>query len=376
MAPGSCEKLSAFLESASQGVLAADSVGTILLVNARLVELFGYTRNELLGRTIEVLLPDRFRGAHARYRQRYFLHPREGPMASSMELAGRRKDGSEFPLEISLSYAREAGETVALAFISDITSRKRDEERLREAAKLESLGVLAGGVAHDFNNLLVGIMGNASLALEELEPGDPARAFIVDALKASERAADLVRQLLAYSGKGKFTLGELDLSRLIAASADKIRASVPKTIGIRLELADDLPLVEADPSQMQQLVTNLVMNSVEAIGDRSGKVIVRTAAEVTSSAAQVRLEVEDDGCGMDAATREKIFDPFFSTKFAGRGLGLAAVQGMVRAHAGTIEVETAPGCGSTFTVRLPGFTRAAQNSAWAANREGARPGLP
>ncbi|HXN46039.1 MAG TPA: ATP-binding protein, partial [Bryobacteraceae bacterium] len=243
-------------------------------------------------------------------------------------------------------------ETVVLAFLTDITERKRNEERLREAAKFESLGILAGGVAHDFNNLLVGIMGNASLALEEMGPGAPGRDLIESALRASERAAELVRQLLAYAGQGRFTRGPVDLSQVVQRTADSIRASIPPAVELQLELAPGLPAVEADRVQMQQLVTNLVINGSEAIGDRRGTLIVRTAAE-QGSPAQVRLEVEDDGCGMDAATRARIFDPFFTTKFPGRGLGLAAVQGMVRAYAGTVEVETAPGRGSRFTVRLP-----------------------
>jgi PAS domain S-box-containing protein len=349
-------KLSAFLESASQGVLAVDSRGTILLLNAKMEEMFGYPRDELVGGAVEVLVPDRFRGSHLDSRRGFSENPHKRPMGLGMELAGRRKDGSEFPVEISLSYVRDGDDMVALAFLTDITDRKRSEERLREAAKLESLGVLAGGVAHDFNNLLVGIMGNASLALEEMEPGAPGRDLVESALKASERAAELVRQLLAYTGKGRFTLGHVDLSQLVAKTAERIRSSIPETVALRLDLAPGLPPVQADRTQMQQLVVNLVINGAEAIGDRPGTLIVRTAAEH----AQVRLEVEDDGCGMDAATREKIFDPFFSTKFAGRGLGLAAVQGLVRAHSGSIEVETAPGRGSKFTVRLPAAASASQ----------------
>jgi len=346
------ERLNAFLESASQGVLAVNGSGAILLVNARLEEIFGYAREELLGRPVEILVPERFRGEHLGFRKEYFDNPRKRSVGGGMELAGRRKDGAEFPVEVGLSYVREGQETVVLAFLTDITERKRNEERLREAAKFESLGILAGGVAHDFNNLLVGIMGNASLALEEMGPGAPGRDLIESALRASERAAELVRQLLAYAGQGRFTRGPVDLSQVVQRTADSIRASIPPAVELQLELAPGLPAVEADRVQMQQLVTNLVINGSEAIGDRRGTLIVRTAAE-QGSPAQVRLEVEDDGCGMDAATRARIFDPFFTTKFPGRGLGLAAVQGMVRAYAGTVEVETAPGRGSRFTVRLP-----------------------
>ena len=352
------ERLGAFLESASQGVLAVNGSGTILLVNARMEEMFGYAREELLGNAVEILVPERFRPAHLGFRKEYFNNPRRRPVGAGTELAGRRKDGTEFPLEIGLSYVLDGEETVVLAFLTDITERKRNEERLREVAKFESLGILAGGIAHDFNNLLVGIMGNTSLALEEMDPEAPGRDLIEGALRASERAAELVRQLLAYSGKGRFTRSPVDLSRVVQKTADSIRSSIPPAVTVLLELAPGLPLVEADGVQMQQLVTNLVINGTEAIGDRRGTLTVRTAAE-QGSPAQVRLEVEDNGCGMDAATRARIFDPFFTTKFPGRGLGLAAVQGMVRAYSGTVEVETAPGRGSRFTVRLPAVSAAA-----------------
>jgi PAS domain S-box-containing protein len=356
---GEEDKLRALLESASQGVLAVDSRGVILMVNAKTEELFGYRREELLGTTLEVLLPAGLRHAHVEQRSEFFRNPRKRPMGLGLELAGRKKDGTEFPLEVSLSYVRDAGGTTALALITDITYRKRNEEHLREVAKLESLGVLAGGIAHDFNNLLVGVMGNASLALDEIPAGSPARSMIQGVIDASERAANLVRQLLAYSGRGRFTIGPVDLSRLIVESKNLIRASIPKTAELRFELAEGAPAVEGDASQLQQVVMNLAVNGGEALGERPGTVVLRTAAERDQRGCElVRLEVEDDGCGMDAATREKIFDPFFTTKFTGRGLGLAAVHGIVRAHKGTVEVSTTPGQGSKFTVRFPAGRRA------------------
>ena len=355
------DKLRAFLESASQGILAVDCRGAILLVNEKTEEMFGYSRQELLGHPVELLLPEGYRSAHSGHRAEYFRNPRKRPMGVGLDLTGRKKDGSEFPVEISLSHVRDGRESVALAFVTDITGRKRNEERLREAAKLESLGVLAGGIAHDFNNLLVGIMGNASLALEETVPGSPARGMLRGVIEASERAASLVRQLLAYSGKGRFQIGPVDLSKLVAESAGIMRTSVAQAVKLRFELADGLPAIETDASQMQQLVMNLVINGGEAIGERPGTVVVRTAFDPEPAAA-VRLEVQDDGCGMDAATKERIFDPFFSTKFTGRGLGLAAVQGIVRTHRGSIEVQTALGRGSKFTVRLPVSVRKANEA--------------
>jgi two-component system cell cycle sensor histidine kinase/response regulator CckA len=349
--------LRAFLESASQGILALGGRGAILLVNEKIEEMFGYRREELLGQPLELLLPEKYRDVHAVHRGDYFRNPRKRPMGVGLELEARRKDGSEFPVEISLSYVREGRETTVLAFVTDITARKQNEERLREAAKLESLGVLAGGIAHDFNNLLVAILGNASLALEATLPGSPVQNMMRGVIEASERAASLVRQLLAYSGKGRFLVGQVDLSLLIAGEASRLRALVPPAVELRFELADGLPPIETDATQMQQLVANLVANAGEAIGQGPGVVTVRTASGPDPDT--VLLEVEDDGHGMDALTKEKIFDPFFSTRFTGRGLGLAAVHGIVRAHGGSVEVESAPGQGSKFTVRLPAPERAA-----------------
>jgi PAS domain S-box-containing protein len=349
-------RLRTFLESASQGILAVDGSGAILLVNEKIEEMFGYRREELLGQPLEILLPEQSRSVHAAHRGEYFRNPRRRPMGVGFELAARRNDASEFPVEISLSYVREGREITALAFVTDITARKRNEERLREAAKVESLGVLAGGIAHDFNNLLVSIMGNASLALDVTPPGSPVHDMMRGVIEASERAASLVRQLLAYSGKGRFLVGQVDLSLLIAGKASQLRTLVPPAVELRLDLAEGLPPIETDAAQMQQLVANLVANAGEAIGEGPGVVTVRTACGPDPGT--VLLEVEDDGHGMDAATQERIFDPFFSTRFTGRGLGLAAVHGIVRAHGGSVQVESAPGRGSKFKVRLPAPERA------------------
>jgi len=227
--------------------------------------------------------------------------------------------------------------------------------------------VLAGGVAHDFNNLLTGIMGHSSLALEVLEPSHPAFSMVENVLFASERAAALTRQLLAYSGRGKFVLEPVDLSRLLREIAALVRMSIPKSAAVSLDLDDRIPGVLADPTQMQQLAMNLVINAAESLQGRPGTVFVRTGSrhlDETEAARRgaafelhpglhVWLEVRDTGCGMDAATLKKIFDPFFSTKFTGRGLGLSAVQGIVRGHKGSLEVESAPGQGTTFRVFIP-----------------------
>jgi PAS domain S-box-containing protein len=255
--------------------------------------------------------------------------------------------------------------------VMDITDHKRTEDQLRHTQKLESLGVLAGGVAHDFNNLLVGIMGNASLALDVLGNGSPARPMLENALRASERAAHLTRQMLAYSGKGRFHIEPIDVSELVRDMAPLVGTSIPRHVQLRLELQPDLPPVEGDAGQLQQVVMNLLINAAEAVPEeQNGTVLVTTGVQHADEnyvrgqfipgqlqpGNYVFLEVHDTGSGMDEETRTKIFDPFFTTKFTGRGLGLAATLGIVRGHKGAIKVYSVPGRGSTFKVLLPAMT--------------------
>ncbi|MGC9970155.1 MAG: response regulator [Bryobacteraceae bacterium] len=263
----------------------------------------------------------------------------------------------------------------ALAFgVVQVLMRKRaeraaraSEELLRQAQKMESIGLLAGGVAHDFNNLLTSIMGNASLLQDEVF--EESRGQLDSILLATEKAADLTRQLLAYAGKGRLVVENLNLSRIVRDMTDLLRASIPKKVTLKLALKPDLPGVEEDRGQLQQIVMNLVINGAEAIGaDQTGTVTITTGAQEVSETERISdevtgrslapgsyvcIEVADTGCGMDNETRRKIFDPFFTTKFMGRGLGLAAVAGIIRAHSGAIQLDTAPGKGATFRAFLP-----------------------
>jgi signal transduction histidine kinase/CheY-like chemotaxis protein len=241
------------------------------------------------------------------------------------------------------------------------------ERRFLHAQKLESLGVLAGGIAHDFNNLLQAMMGNLDLALEGAQSGAEEREAIGQAAVAARRAADLTRQLLAYTGKGRFVIRPLDLSAMVRENANLLRASVPHTCAIELRLADGLPAIEADAGQVQQVVMNLITNAADAIGPRPGTITVSTRraaggpsalegsrlAGVEPADAYVAVEVSDTGCGMDPATSERMFDPFFSTKGVGRGLGMSALLGIVRGHRGGIFVESLPGSGTTVRVLFP-----------------------
>ena len=251
--------------------------------------------------------------------------------------------------------------------------RKEIEARMQHAQRLESLGVLAGGIAHDFNNLLTGILGYADLAQMELPAGSPARELIGSALTGAQRAAELTRQMLAYSGRGKFVVQPLDISRVIEEMGHLLQVSISKRCTLRYEFAPGLPAVEADAAQLRQIIMNLITNASEAIGDRPGSITVRTGLRFCDRAwlagtyvdeglpegQYVYIEVSDTGLGMSEATRARIFDPFFTTKATGRGLGLSAVLGIVRGHHGALTVRSEPGMGTTFSVMFPASGREA-----------------
>ncbi|MBN1555917.1 MAG: response regulator [Phycisphaerae bacterium] len=256
----------------------------------------------------------------------------------------------------------------------DITDRKKAEEerlalqlQMQQTQRLESLGVLAGGVAHDFNNLLMVILGNIDLALKDLSDHSPIRELIENVKTASLRASELTNQMLAYAGKGRLKIQDVSLNDLIHEMTHLLQVSISRKAEVQYDLADNLPYVEGDPAQLRQIVMNLITNASEALGNEPGKIHVRTDVitvdEKTLSktylndnlpAGQyVRFEVSDNGHGIDEEHLTKIFEPFFTTKFTGRGLGLAAVLGITRSHKGAIDVASENGDGTTFTVLLP-----------------------
>jgi two-component system cell cycle sensor histidine kinase/response regulator CckA len=276
----------------------------------------------------------------------------------------------------------EARVEQALSFSLDVTERRRvehEQARLREqmqhTQKLESLGVLAGGIAHDFNNLLLVIAGNAELAQQAVGASDPASEYLEDALGATRTAADLCRQMLAYAGRGRFVIDAIDLSRLVGEMTQLIGVSISKGAHLTRDLAPGLPAVEGDSSQLRQVVLNLITNASDAIGERQGAITVRTRlvrldggplAGVASTQPlepgdYVLLEVEDTGCGIDDATRARMFEPFFSTKASGRGLGLSATLGIIRQHRGVILVDSTPSVGTLIRIYFPALANADVN---------------
>lgn len=303
------------------------------------------------------------------FRRAYQGHVVELPETNiSYERAGRRR---AIALEQLLFPVRdEQGRVQAvISLCHNVTERKVARER--DSQRLESLGVLAGGIAHDFNNLLAAMLGHVDLAAFKLPHDHPSRPDLEVARKAIDRAADLTRQMLAYSGRGKIQVRLVDLSEVVRDNLRLLRVALPKRVQVDSQLAQGLPAIAADAGQLQQVVMNLVTNAAEAIGPDGGTVRVTTHArdlgletEELSGLAGARLpsgehvflEVADEGCGMDEETAARMFDPFFTTKATGRGLGLSAVLGIVRAHNGGISVRSAPGQGSTFRVAFPAYS--------------------
>jgi PAS domain S-box-containing protein len=341
--------------------------------NAAAVRIFGFQRPETLGKSItELIVPREIRPSVQSVLQA-LLQGMGGThnVNDNLTLDGRRITCQWH----NTALVDRSGKIVGgVSMGQDITEQKRTEEhrkkledQMQQVQKLESLGVLAGGIAHDFNNLLMAILGNADLALAELPSHSPGRDHIREIEIASRRAADLCRQMLAYSGKGRFIVETVSLSDLVGEMVHLLKTSISKKALLNLNLEKNLPNIRADITQIRQIVMNLVINASEAIGERSGVITVSTGAmecpadylrevylnENLTPGFYVWLEVSDTGCGMDAATKSRIFEPFFTTKFTGRGLGLSAVLGIVRGHKGALKIYTEQGKGTTFKLLFP-----------------------
>jgi PAS domain S-box-containing protein len=332
----------ATFDTIGDGLAVVDSEGRILRCNGSFARLLGFPTSELLGELCYELWEDLPR------EKQPFFRAIESRRRETLEL---EYDSRRLSVMLDPMFDDSGNSTGAVQIISDVTEQRQLEEQFRESQKFETIGTLAAGVAHDFNNLLTSIMGNASLVLGDLPIESNYRDKLQDVLRASQRAADLTRQLLAYSGKGRHFLQKVDLSSLVLHIQSLIEAAVPKKVTLELHLTPRLSKIDADATQVQQVILNLVSNAVEAIGEDAGVISIRTGADGRES---VYLEVQDNGCGMEAETKARIFDPFFTTKFTGRGLGLAAVAGICRTHKAFIQVTSSPGEGSIFRISFPG----------------------
>ena len=359
-------------------------------VNRRISEISGYTEEELLEMPILNLVhPEDLE----RVREEIILYDSGKATNRLFECRIVTKNGQSRWIELFGASFIYEGEHAVLNNFVDITERKNAEKerqklesQLQHAQKLESIGTLAGGIAHDFNNLLTSILGNAELAVMHIPHFSPAINNLEEIGTAARRAADLCSQMLAYSGKGQFVVRAIDLTSLVKEMSQLLEVSISRKASLNYEFSEDIPAIEADAPQMHQIVMNLIINASEALGDGGGAITVKTGAMQCDqeylrdtylggelpAGKYVFVEVSDTGCGMESETLEKIFDPFFSTKFTGRGLGLAAVLGIVRGHRGAITVHTEPGKGTIFRVLFPcseqpvqvAANRGAEAAAW------------
>jgi len=358
-----------FLDFVPDAIIGVDGEGRIVLANGHAEQMFEYDRDQLIGQRVELLVPGRFKERHPEHRQSYFREPRRRPMGAGLELFARRRDGTEFPVEISLSSLHLRGETIATAAIRDISKRAESERekalqtQLDRARRLESVGQLAGGIAHDFNNILGVIMNYAEFVVDEVEPGSRAQADAEEIRKAADRAVALTRQLLIFSRREVAKPEVLFLREAILELENLLRRALGERIELSVQFDAETTPVEIDRGQLEQVLVNLAVNARDAMPEGGRLVIEVERAELdeeyaymhpdTKPGTYARLKVSDTGVGMDAEVAERIFEPFFTTKEEGTGLGLATVYGIVTGAGGRIDVYSEPGVGTTIKVHLP-----------------------
>ncbi len=362
--------MQAIVATVSEGLIVFDPTGQCLVFNPQVQAITGYSREDAES---SGMFRRMFPARNLRVQAVVTWHRAwRGEDLVNQEWRIVRRDGAVRDVLVSTRILGE--DRQLLMAVRDVTAKRRAEDerwaverRLREAERLESLGVMAGGIAHDFNNLLQAILGYTELAAATISENTPAAAALDEVRRAGLRAADLTRQMLAYAGRTRFVPQRVDLSRVVVRARSLLAASLASNHRLELDVADDLPSVDADPAQLRQVLINLVANAAEALSDHGGQVILRTGVRVCDAEYLARcypadalvpgkyawIEVEDDGCGMSVAVQARVFDPFFSTKFTGRGLGLAAVLGIVRSHRGALAVTSQPQRGTTIRVLLP-----------------------
>ena len=352
-------------ETAPIGILLTNEQGMVIDANTQALCMFGYDRVELIGESIEMLVPERFRCSHEGQRSSYMKEPHTRPMAVGRELTARRKDGTEFAVEIALAPLATDNGVLVSSTILDITERKKMEEQRRLSQRMEAIGKLSGGVAHDFNNLLAVILGCSDVLLDALPPDHPAIRKIEMIRKAGASAVDLTRQLLAFSRQQMLQPRVLDLKEIVERTQALLRRLIGENIEFTISLDPSLGRVKADPGQIEQVLLNLVINARDAMPQGGRLTIEAHNVEMDDSykgehqvvipGRYVVLGIQDTGCGMDRDTQSRIFEPFYTTKELGKGtgLGLATVYGIVKQSGGYIWVYSELNRGTLFNVYLP-----------------------
>jgi PAS domain S-box-containing protein len=418
------ERFRRLVESAPDAIVVVDAKGIIVMVNSQAEALFGYPRDEMIGQDVELLVPEALRGRHIGHRNGFIARPSVRPMGTGMDLSGQRKDGSQVPVEISLSPLETPEGMLVAAAIRDITAQRQAQEALRrardemedrvrertaeleqanlalqaemadrhkaeqalyQAQKMEAVGQLTGGVAHDFNNLLTVVMGNLQILANHLRSDALATELIQAAIKAAKRGAELNRTLLAFSRKQRLAPEPVDFNDMISGMAQMMRRTLGEQIRILLKPDEDLPRAMADPAQLETALLNLAVNARDAMPE-GGTLTIETATMVfdTHSAElegdvtpgrYVMLAVSDTGGGMPPEVVARAFEPFFTTKETGKGsgLGLAMVYGFVKQSGGHVKIYSESGLGTTVKIFLPQTPHANDLEAEPAANPAARP---
>jgi PAS domain S-box-containing protein len=365
-------KLRVVLDTAVDGVILTDAKGTVRMFNPACERLFGYSADEVIGQNVKLLMPAPFHNEHDLYLENYRRTGERKIIGIGREVQGRRKDGSTFPMDLSVGEAEEEDGPVFVGIIHDLTQRKRTEEQLAQAQKMEAVGQLSGGIAHDFNNLLTVIIGNAEALAEKLKARPDLSQLAEGVIAAGERGAELTQRLLAFSRRQTLLPVAIDCSTMVETMQKILKRTLREDIDIRTTCEAGLWSAFADPTQLESAVLNLALNAQDAMPQ--GGCLTITTSNVPLSEGYhgrhpevppgdyVMVAVSDDGEGMPAEIVERVFEPFFTTKEVGKGsgLGLSMVYGFVKQSNGHVSIYSEPGLGTTVRIYLPAVASAAK----------------
>ena len=371
----SAAQLRAVVDTAVDGVIMIDANGRILKFNPACEKLFRYQADEVIGANVKMLMPEPYRSGHDGYIRNFVTTGEKKIIGIGREVIGRRKDGSTFPMDLSVGEAKQDGSSIFVGVIHDLTDRKRTEAQLIQAQKMEAVGQLSGGIAHDFNNLLTVIVGNAEHLSEQLSARQDLKRLAEDICNAGERGAELTQRLLAFGRKQLLRPVETECNKLLDSIHKLLRRTLREDVEVTTQLDPELRVAFADPSQLESAILNLALNAQDAMSS-GGRMIISTANASLDNrehnihpdvrdGAYVVIAVTDNGEGMPKAVLDRAFEPFFTTKEVGKGsgLGLSMVYGFAKQSNGHVSIYSEPGLGTTVRIYLPALTAKAKDAA-------------
>jgi PAS domain S-box-containing protein len=368
-------RLRAVVDTAVDGVILIDASGFVLMFNPACERLFGYAASEVIGQNVKLLMPPPFHEQHDRFLDNYHRTGERKIIGIGREVVGRRKDGSTFPMDLSVGEAKQEGASIFVGIIHDLTGRKRTEEQLVQAQKMETVGQLSGGIAHDFNNLLTVIIGNAEVLGERLKARPDLKQLCDGILNAGDRGAQLTQRLLAFSRRQTLQPVMFDCNRLVEGMQQLLKGALREDVDIRTSLDPDILPTFADPAQLESAILNLSLNAQDAMQAGGSLTIATAGASLdqlyvdahpeVKAGPYVMISVTDTGTGMPPEVRERAFEPFFTTKDVGKGsgLGLSMVYGFAKQSNGHVAIYSELGLGTTVRIYLPALATPSSDSA-------------